>query len=204
MDDHQDGGSRPDEATVSVMPQHQQQQSESNLKAHLYRIGQLVSTKKKINQLERKRAQYTQMLQAQNAKLKQQKKEYAQLKSIYEYYEYQSYEELMEEIQNIMQSNDYQSGQCQHLQDQVKELKQKAPGLEMYGRSQEFIKELKSDILELEHYLRDTCEDLKRLKIRFKYLMKKKVSGRADVPNAGQDKNFTTAKKRRGSALTAE
>ena len=110
----------------------------------------------------------------------------------------------MEEIQNIMQSNDYQSGQCQHLQDQVKELKQKAPGLEMYGRSQEFIKELKSDILELEHYLRDTCEDLKRLKIRYKYLMKKKISGRSDLPHGAQDKNFTTAKKRRGSALTAE
>ena len=80
----------------------------------------------------------------------------------------------MEEIQNIIQSNDYQSGQNQHLTDQVKELKQKAPGLEMYGRTHEFIKEIKVDIIELEHFMRDTCDDLKRLKIRFKYLMKKK------------------------------
>ena len=74
----------------------------------------------------------------------------------------------------------------------------------MYGRSQEFIKELKGDILELEHYLKDTCEDLKRLKVRFKYLMKQRISGHAEMPEGAQDKNLTTAKKRRGSALTAE
>lgn len=74
----------------------------------------------------------------------------------------------------------------------------------MYGRSQEFIKELKSDILELEHYLKDTCEDLKRLKVRFKYLTKQKLPGQAGLKEDIHDKSPTTAKKRRASALTVE
>ena len=72
-----------------------------------------------------------------------------------------------------MQSKDYQTSQ--HLRDQVVELKQKAPGLERYGRAKELMKDLKYEIQELEHFMRDISEDLSRLKIRQKYLMKTKI-----------------------------
>ena len=63
-----------------------------------------------------------------------------------------------------MQSKDYQTSQ--HLRDQVVELKKKAPGLERYGRAKELMKDLKYEIQELEHFMRDISEDLSRLKIR--------------------------------------
>lgn len=55
------------------------------------------------------------------------------------------------------------------------ELKQKAPGLERYGRAKELMKDLKYEIQELEHFMRDISEDLSRLKIRQKYLMKSRI-----------------------------
>ena len=76
--------------------------------------------------------------------MRQYKQDYIELKKTYEDYEFQTYEEIMEEIQNIMQSKDYQTSQ--HLRDQVVELKQKAPGLERYGRAKELMKDLKYEI----------------------------------------------------------
>ena len=70
----------------------------------------------------------------------------------------------------MMGSREYQNSE--HLQKEVALLKAKAPGLERYGRSKELIKSLRSDIAEHEHYMRDTLEDLRRLKIRSKFLMK--------------------------------
>ena len=49
-----------------------------------------------------------------------------------------------------MQSNDYHNSY--HLQEQVKELKQKAPGLERFERAKEFIKDIKCEILELSKF----------------------------------------------------
>ena len=69
-----------------------------------------------------------------------------------------------------MQSNDYKTSN--YLKDQVNELKQKAPGLERYERSKDLIKDLKYEIQELEHFYKDTSDDLKRLKVRNKFLLK--------------------------------
>lgn len=52
------------------------------------------------------------------------------------------------------------------------ELKKMAPGLERYGRAKELMKDLRYDIQELEQFLKDTQDDLYRLKIRHKYLLK--------------------------------
>ena len=47
-----------------------------------------------------------------------------------------------------------------------------APGLERYGRAKELMKDLRYDIQELEQFLTNTQDDLYRLKIRHKYLLK--------------------------------
>ena len=70
----------------------------------------------------------------------------------------------MDDIQNIMNSREYDTNE--HLQKEVANLKQKAPGLERYGRAKQLIKQLRSDYSEFEHYLKDTLDDLRRLKIR--------------------------------------
>jgi len=88
-------------------------------------------------------------------------------------------------------------------------MKLKAPGLEMYGRTKEFIKEINVDIQELENLSRDTLDDLKRLKIRYKYLMKQKIHTNYKQLDSFQPQNvsynnYTTTKKRRVSALTSD
>lgn len=70
----------------------------------------------------------------------------------------------------MMQSNEYRTST--YLQEQVVELKQKAPGLERYERAKELIKDLRYEIQELERLMEDTADDLKRLRIREKYLLK--------------------------------
>ena len=124
-----------------------------------------------MNYLEKRKSKYENQIEVKKSKLKHQKHEYMELKKEYEYYEFQTYEDIMEEIQNLMQSNDYQTSQ--YMKDQVAQLKKKAPDLERYGRAKEFMKDLQYDIKELEHFLNDTREDLKRLKIRQKYLIRK-------------------------------
>jgi hypothetical protein len=47
-----------------------------------------------------------------------------------------------------------------------------APGLESYERAKDLIKELIYGIIELEHIMQASAEDLSRLKIRMRYLLK--------------------------------
>eukprot|EP00356_Strombidium_inclinatum_P014046 CAMPEP_0170506784 /NCGR_PEP_ID=MMETSP0208-20121228/56311_1 /TAXON_ID=197538 /ORGANISM="Strombidium inclinatum, Strain S3" /LENGTH=137 /DNA_ID=CAMNT_0010788549 /DNA_START=1586 /DNA_END=1996 /DNA_ORIENTATION=- len=57
-----------------------------------------------------------------------------------------------------------------------------APGLERYGRAKELIKELQDEIRELEHFFKDIRDDLRRLKVREKFIIKQKptlISGNA-------------------------
>ena len=64
-----------------------------------------------MNYLSKKKRDYESQILTQRSKLRQHKNDYYELKKEFEYYEFQTYEEIMEEIQNIMQSNDYQSSE---------------------------------------------------------------------------------------------
>ncbi len=60
-----------------------------------HKVGQLVSLKKRINFLVKKKVSYRDNLEVLRQRLSQQKAEYSELKKVYQTYEFQTYEEIL-------------------------------------------------------------------------------------------------------------